>query len=726
MSVERFKKRWRSYRYELTKVLAPTILISSIFFLFGPFTIYSGNLSEFQVSLIDILKYYAVPGVVLIGLFLIVGMVVPMRCLHIYVSFLFMVGILLWIQGSFLVWEYGLLDGQTVDWGKKGWRVWIEGTFWVFLLFVAFIFSRAVSKISTLASIAIFFVLVMHLGFISYRNPEIWITNIRRPVTPMPPKEIYEFSSRQNVIQLVLDSFQSDIFQEIVDEDPDYYKDALNGFTFFNEAIGSFPSTYMSIPAILSGQNYMNQIRMPEFLKQILSGKTITNILFDNGFRVDLVSDKRYMQGRFSNGYTIPVPYGSEKEQYNQAQSALIMDVVLFRHAPHFLKKQIYANQAWLFQRFFHKEDSLRFPPLSHQKFFEDFTRNLTIETKKPVYKFIHLNSTHVPMVMNQDCEYAGKVLEYSRSNHKRQCKCGLDHFIAFLAKLKSTGYYDNSLIILQADHGAAMRVKMKGHGELKDRDHIENIAGSALPLLAIKLPNAVGPLAVSSAQVMLTDLPATIAAALSIKENFPGRSVFEINPKIVRERRYYHYKWLHEHWQADFFPRLDEYVLKGSTFEKSSWRLARILNDPGQSSYKTTLIKFGTPESHRFLLGGWSSDESDSQSGLTFNWALGSAASILLSLSKTEKVRMVANVKTITFGKPQTVTIKIDKKIVGTWVISQNWQWEKHKITIEPNKDRPDISVIEFAFSQYRDPKGEELRPLAVLFESITLEELR
>ena len=135
-----------------------------------------------------------------------------------------------------------------------------------------------------------------------------------------------------------------------------------------------------------------------------------------------------------------------------------------------------------------------------------------------------------------------------------------------------------------------------------------------------------------------------------------------------------------------------------------------------------TKKIDFGTPSASEFLLDGWSSDEKDSKEGLTFNWALGNSASVLLSLPKDEVVVLTANVKTLKFVKPQRVTIKVDGKEIGMWEIGSAWKWEKHSIVIEPDEHRPDVSVVDFVFSEYYEPDERITRPLAVLFESITL----
>ena len=118
----------------------------------------------------------------------------------------------------------------------------------------------------------------------------------------------------------------------------------------------------------------------------------------------------------------------------------------------------------------------------------------------------------------------------------------------------------------------------------------------------------------------------------------------------------------------------------------------------------------------------GWSENEINDK-GVTFNWAVGNSASLHLSLPKVKAVVLTANIESLPFGNPQLVTIKVDDKEVGTWELTPPWKLEEHSVVIPQNENRPDVSIVEFIFSQYRKPKGDS-RTLAVAFESITLKD--
>ncbi len=568
-------------------LFSSSLLLVSTFFLFGPFIIFQGNINEFLVSLTSILSFFFVPALVLLILLTTLGVVLPKQLHKRYVSLLFIFGILFWLQGNVLVWKYGLLDGQGIDWNKSVWRGWLDGSIWLILIFIALIFFEQIYRITAFISIVMLLLQSVFLGVTSGQKPETWQEKDKISFSKPMPQELYQFSSKQNVIIFLLDAFQSDYFQYIINDDFDYYSNIFEGFTFFKETTGSFPTTYMTVPAIFSGKNYKNDMPMPTFLNTIMKGKTISTVLYKMGYDVDLAPISMNLAPDPSSViYQIPVPYGVNKEHFTQASAALMIDLVLFRHVPHIFKKYIYNDRTWLMQRLLFtgvlsrkdKIGPITFRYFAHEAFLADLNNNLTVTRTKSVFKFFHLATTHAPMVVTRDCKYAGKPLKTTKENRKNQSRCSLEHIIKILFKLKSRGIYDSSLIVLMADTGGGLKVKLKNmnkkvKGFTIGSDRFAAVVGSALPLMVIKPPFSKGPLRISTAQTMLTDLPATISSILNLKEQFSGRSMFEIDPNETRERTFFYYKWRHENWLDEYFKRIDEFIIEGSVFDLTSWR---------------------------------------------------------------------------------------------------------------------------------------------------------
>ena len=706
-------------------LVPPALLIVLNIFLFGPFNIYKGNINEFSVSLASILGSYLVPAPSLFFILIAVGVILPVDLHRRYVSVLFVLGVLIWVQGNMLVWKYGLLNGQAIDWTRNLWRGWVDSVLWLILLGGSFFYYRKIYRVVILAGSLLILLQTANVAFDSYQKPRIWDQKALPDYNSLPP-EICEFSSKQNVIQIVLDGFQSNVFQEIIQDDLPYYRNALEGFTFFRETTGSFPTTRLSVPAFLSGLNYRNNVPMTVFLLSVFQGPNIIRSLYEKGYDIDLIGAVGRVINRTdiaSKAYEIPIPYNVSLHEYQKANSALMIDLVLFRVAPHFLKPFVYNNQSWLVQQLLEQEEYGMTFYGAHSRFLDDFIENMDAKRDSPIYKFIHLQNTHPPFVVGPDCEYAGRALLSTLENAKGQDRCALDQVIRLFEKLKEVGLYDNALIVLLADHGIGLGVEMIDSMPEQSKDTVSSVVvGGALPLLAIKPPQGRGLLKISEAPVMLTDIPATLSSILNLEAHFPGLSAFEINPVSDRKRKYYYYKWRHEHWQADFFERLDEYVIRGSVFDKASWRKNVTYFSPDISDYKIKKIDFGTAEADRFRRSGWGGNERSAGGDFSFNWALGNTASVYLSLPKDKTVFLSANIASYDSGESQEISIKVDGKDIGSWKIAIPWRLNRQTIAVPPNKDRPDVSTIEFVFSHHRMPKGEE-RPVAVMFESITLD---
>ncbi len=561
-----------------------------------------------------------------------------------FVSIVFVLGLLLWLQGNILVWNYGIIGKGEIDLTKDVWRGWVDTSVWVGLFALAVFLYKYFYRIARPASIALVTLEAVVLLFNSFQHPGIWKRGIDYS---KPQKEIYEFSSKQNVIHVILDEFQSAVFQKIISADTAYYYNVFDGFTFFKETVSSFPSTMTSVPSIMSGKVYKNDIPITDFIDSVYDGKTIPNVLYDNGYDVDLAAPiDWYDKGQYTNWYYIPVPYGVSLQDYQRSNSVFMMSLVAFRCAPHFLKKELFNKISTVSS--FSRQGSESYEVLSHyanENFLQDMIHSMSVKRDKPLYKFFHLTTTHYPAVVNANCQYAGGILPWDWKNITVQAKCSLDHFIEFLNKLKSLGIYDSSLIILHADHGyyklygskdeiSIRNFDKQDEKEYYDEENFAEKVCSCSPLLAVKPPHTNGLLKISNAQTALTDIPSTITSLLHIDAGFTGKSVFDIDPNENRERRFNYYYTLYGPGRK-YFETMDEYSIIGSLYDRLSWHLvARHFPPTGLSG--TEKIDLGTNDSYRFLQTGWSYREKErSDTGRTYTWALGKSAIISLTLPK-------------------------------------------------------------------------------------------
>ena len=200
--------------------LGPSVLVVANIFLFGPLIIYQGNIDEFVVSFSSVLAFFLLPAFILVSLLISIGVVLSHKMHQRYISILFVFGILIWIQGNILVWDYGLIGKGDIDWAKYAWHGWIDGALWLFFLVAAFIFYEKIYRISALASIILLSLQLLFSSFISFQKPEIW-KDKKASLSPMSSNsEIFQFSAKQNIIHIILDEFLSTVFDDIINEHP--------------------------------------------------------------------------------------------------------------------------------------------------------------------------------------------------------------------------------------------------------------------------------------------------------------------------------------------------------------------------------------------------------------------------------------------------------------------------------------------------------------------------
>ena len=150
-----------------------------------------------------------------------------------------------------------------------------------------------------------------------------------------------------------------------------------------------------------------------------------------------------------------------------------------------------------------------------------------------------------------------------------------------FLDRLRALGVYDDSLIIVSSDHGAALPPRQMP-SEVTPAGDLAVMTGRAMALLLVKPPQREGPLRVSTAPTAITDIPATILDLLGLpSDQLPGIPASRLAADSPRERTYASYGWRNEDWQQSYFSYLDIFSLTGRLTDPRAWRFVETIYDP-------------------------------------------------------------------------------------------------------------------------------------------------
>lgn len=641
-------------------LLPASLLIVLKIFVFGPATIYRGNLAEFGIGFGAIEALYIYPGIVSLAALAGIGMVLPKRVLHIYASLLFGTGIILWIQGDILVWDYGVFDGSGIKWDEYRWRGWADAGVWVGLLLVVIFFRKKVARISALASLTV--IAMQGIFFIASYPSLPPASASKTEKVEEAPGGLFNYSSSFNIIHIIMDGLQTDVFEEIVKEDS--LASGLEGFVLFRENMAASNPTNFSLPSIFSGEVYEGEVELNSYVNEAYSEKAFYRSLFESGYDVNLVPSIRIPAKNFSNYYAIPMGYGGTRKTIEISEAASLMDVVLFRHSPQYLKKKVYNSENWLVRRAF--ASGAKLGQYRYIEFFRDYTKKISASGLRPAYHFVHLSPPHPPNVAYANCEYAGKILPAGRDSYKGEARCALSLFIQFLDRLRNLGIYDSSFIILHADHGWGFTPVNIKNKPKKGISH--NTIGRSLALLAVKPPNSKGAMTVSNAKTTLTDIPSTVLEMAGLPNHYRGPSVFELDPDGKRER------WF-------FIPRdlsgkvlINRYRVAQSVYDYESWNKEEDIS----RSYPVSIYRWGTPiqfgvkgNALLYQNEGWSRPLGE------YNWTNDKRATLSIPITVPQSATITLKAIFKAFVYPgiidrQTVHVVVNGKEVVSWVITE------------------------------------------------------
>lgn len=552
---------------------------------FPALTVYLSNTSEMRAVLFDMLILGLLPVLIIIVAVIVLLKLSPSKIKISLIALLSAISALVWLQGNVILWEYGVLDGRSIDWDAHRGRGWVDGLIWILVITISLVtaqrYYKAMVKIAgallLLQGLSSLVLLAQHYESLPQEQDL---------ATQDDLQQLYKFSRNNNVLHLVVDGFQADVFDFLMNQPKygDTHKKAFKGFTFFRENLGVFPYTRFSVPAFLSGEIYKNSEAKDTFIDRIMAANNILNMANDAGYEVDLGVGGEYWVKRYSNAKYRHIYSLDHDVAINPVHEdvAMVLDLALFRSVPHFLKPLIYNDQAWLISEAILKRDGSQHWYFKHTRFLHALISGMAVERDKPVYKYIHIMNTHNPMVVNRDCEYAGKVLGMTRLTLTYQANCTMYSLELLLLRMKELGIYDDMLIIIHGDHGGWAPNYRQGPPIRYEtgKEAPLWISSLASPLLAIKLPQAKHGFQTSDQLTTLQQLPATIADVLGWENDFGMESIYSQKGMARTERNFYFYGWQRDAWETDYANPIQVFNITGSHYE-NEWKLSELYRPP-------------------------------------------------------------------------------------------------------------------------------------------------
>ena len=268
---------------------------------------------------------------------------------------------------------------------------------------------------------------------------------------------LYETAEAGNVIVLISDTFEGSYMNEVLERYPEY-RELLDDFTYYDNVTGTSCFTYFSYAKLMTGVDFPIGMNSKQGIQYCFDHQTLMDRILANGWDIayyTTFSPTQSIAGKVSNyaeGQLTPSSEGSWQLTRNLLKSAL------YQGAPQQIKDwfAVYTQDYDRLKKYADKGPYYEDDPLFYERLTSDGLRAVDGPAR---YKIVQLWGVHEPAVMNADFQPVG--FDDSVPYHERKiqgARAQLKLLREFSDRLKAAGTYDQTTLILTADHGFDLR----------------------------------------------------------------------------------------------------------------------------------------------------------------------------------------------------------------------------------------------------------------------------
>jgi len=433
-----------------------------------------------------------------------------------------------WIQIMFLNRNIGLIDGDELYFTT--WQIISNIAIWVIVLVIVFA-TRWFFKNKWTKSVIYISALLFLMQFIAFVSviPSILDSERRLFNTGHFLSMEYEFmmSNNENTLVFVLDAMSVDRLNTALNAFPNL-RETFQDFTSFENSATYYDGTFPSMGLILTNQHFDFSRPTREYLEELWTHPETLDFydaLNEAGYRFHLFTTTRDISLDISQieGIADNLVYGEMGEIITSALVREMINLSAFRHAPFILKSRLvpYDGSFYTVVREFRGYSfSVMNDILLYQRL---ITNGLWAQDDCNIFLVNHMRGSHTGggAGANMD-EFANHRPE---GTEQYQQTAGALWIVGeFINQMKQLGIYDNSNILIMADHGAAL---------WPDSAFLIKRAGERHEYMQT-----------SQAPISHTDLWPTLVDIMGLDNLDFGRSVFDIPEDEERERTLMSWIW--------------------------------------------------------------------------------------------------------------------------------------------------------------------------------------
>lgn len=442
-----------------------------------------------------------------------------------------------YIQGTFFVGNLPPMDGTDIDWGQYHIENYKTIILWFvilicFLLLIKFAKTSFFLKLTEGVSIFLLLILLSSIAFSGimtsgYKSKDMLVAT---------DKDEFEFSRDTNFLILVLDAVDAGTVTQILETDEES-REVFTDFTYFDNVVCAYPFTKYSMPFILSGKWYKNEEPPTEYFREAIQDSPLIQEI-ESQYKMEIYSDSipvvaEENEDRFANMIS-DYGYVSSYKQFAKG----VIKLAGIRYAPYPLKKICY-NVLERFEQARGIESSIDEEQVytwNNKELCQRIKDEEVSYTSDKVFKLVHVQGAHVPYQYNKNVE------KIENGTYLGNVEASITIASRYLNQLKESNVYDNSVIIIMADHGYST----------------EGLEGRQNPILFVKGIGEHHAMKTSSVPVSYDDLQDAYQLLLKGESS---ENIFPWEENQIRQRTYLLYKYEEEE-------KMYEYITEGNAAE--------------------------------------------------------------------------------------------------------------------------------------------------------------
>ncbi len=497
---------------KMSDFFGPCCFFIATFCIFFPCSLFLGNIDEFPIEFTKVIPVVCMVSILVFLILFAIGIFFRKVCgkwyLR-YVIFIFSGTLGFYLQGNFLNPKFGELNGNSIDWsafevyGIIGIAVW-----GVCLLLPQILikYKKITLTVIKWASIFVTAVQIVSLVILAATTSKTMDHNFA-----VTKDGQFQLSENHNIVVFVVDTLDAAWFEDVIVKDDTYRKD-LENFTYFDNAVAGGAPTILGIPALLTGKFYDAVVPLHEYYEQAYKDSALFRDLQKNDYDVRLYTSYAYLNGiDKENINNIEAEQEYEVSSY-QEFTKYLYQLTAFYAMPQMLKQYFWSYRDDFSDFISVTENSIEEYGVDDPQFYKDFTESgLSRDNDRNVFAMYHLRGIHAPYTMNENCE----LVDEAETSGEQQIKGAMKIVFEFIDEMKEMGIYDNSTIIVAADHG--------GTGLYQN------------PAVLIKQEGASQKFCTNSNPVTFENLYASIASSFLKDYDSYGKDLFDVKDEKLQ-----------------------------------------------------------------------------------------------------------------------------------------------------------------------------------------------